>query len=201
MDATDGIALGVVAYLGVSVALHRLRLARLHRDGLELPLLRRIDGASVPAELAPILDAFARAEAARGRGDLPAREKAAAEALSLIARAGGPRAALPLAYLDAQVRLSHLTGPLTLELVGLGVLLGLKRALRRHGHQPELYQATAHAHALLGQSNAAIDALARAAFYAQGRAFYVDLVLDSEFIEKQRPRLRAQLLDQRADLP
>jgi hypothetical protein len=197
VDATDGIALGVVAYLGASFGLHRARLSRLHGDGLELVILRRLDGAALPSTLQPVLEAFARAEAARARNDRGGRESAAAEALAAISRAGGARASLALRYLDAQLRLSHLTGPFTLELVGLGVLVGLKRAVRRLGHQPELYQAIAHAHALLGQSNAALDALARAAFYANGRPFYAALVLDSEFVEKQRPRLRQQLLESR----
>jgi hypothetical protein len=190
VDSANLLGLATVAYVGGTLALHRLRLARKHREGLELHLLRRIDPAPLPAAAQPALESLARAEAARVQNDHAAREREARSALARIHVAGGRRGSSALAYLDAQVRLNHLVGPLNLEVVGLATAFALKRALRRFGPTPELHLGLAHAYALLGQTTAALDELGRAVYYAKGARFEVELVLASAYVEQERPRLR-----------
>jgi hypothetical protein len=192
LDPINLIGAATVGYLGWTAVNYRLRLARTQREGLELSLLRRVDAARIPPEAAPALDRYARAEAARVQGNAAAREEEALSALSAIREAGGATRSAGLCYLAAQVKLAHLAGPLNLELVAVPALLSLKRGLKRFGHSPELHLGLAHAHAVLGQSTAALDELGRAVYYAHGEPFYRDLVLASEFVERVRPRLRQQ---------
>lgn len=194
MDPVTVIAVATVGYLGGSVAVHRLRLARHHRDGLELTLLRRVDAGRLPPETGPVLDALARAEAARAQGDAAAREREARIALAELRHIGGPRHSAGLAYLDAQIRMAHLVTPLNIEVLGVSALLALKKALNRFGPTAELHLGLAHAHALLGQTGAALDELGRAVYYAHGAPFYTELVLASEYVERVRPRLRQEVL-------
>lgn len=201
MDPATLIAVATVAYVGGTVGLHRMRLARHHRDGLELSLLRRVDAARLPPEAQPVLDALARAEAARVQGDGAERSRDAQEALAALRRLGGSRASASLAYLDAQIRLAHLVTPLNVEVLGISALWSLRRALRRFGPTPELHLGLAHAHAMLGQLNAALDELGRAVYYANGAPFYTELVLASEFVERARPRLRQECLARRGEGP
>ncbi|MBS2027051.1 MAG: hypothetical protein JST54_04020 [Deltaproteobacteria bacterium] len=196
MDSANLIAAGTFAYLVGSFALHRMRLSRTQRDGLELSLLRRIDRAHLPSEADPALEAYGRAEAARVQGDAAAREKEAHAALGYVKHAGGAKASAALAYLDATIRLAHLVGPVNVELVGISSILALKAALKKFGSSPELHLGLAHAHAVLGQTTSSLDELGRAVYYAHGAPFYVDLVLASEFVERMRPRLRQQCLDE-----
>jgi len=190
-----------VAYLVGSFALHRVRLSHTWRDGLELSLLRRIDKARLPPEADPALEACQRAETARVHGDAAAREREAHVALGYVRHAGGARASAALAYLDAQIRLSHLVGPVNVEIVAISSIVALKSALKRFGTSPELHLGLAHAHAVLGQTTSSLDELGRAVYYAHGAPFYVDLVLASDFVERHRPRLRQQCLEQGAAPP
>lgn len=198
MDPGNLVAAFAAAYVGGTLVLHRLRLARQHRDGLELNLLRRIDPAAVPEKLRPALEALAQAEVARVQGDAASREREARVALGQVRAAGGARSSSALAYLDAQIRLGHLVTPLNVELLGIATLLQLRRALTRFGPSPELHQALAHAHAVLGQTATALDELGRAVYYARGAPFYAELVLASAYVEQARPRLRESCTSARA---
>jgi len=194
------VAVATVAYVGGTVALHRVRLARKHRDGLELSLLRRVDPNPLSKDAQPALEALARAEAARVQADHATREREVRAALAHIRTLGGARTSSALAYLDAQVRLSHRLTPINIELVGLSTLVSLQRALARFGSTPELHLGLAHAHAVLGRSTAALDELGRAVYYAKGAPFYVELVLASTYVEQVRPRLRESCLASAAPL-
>jgi hypothetical protein len=155
-------------------------------------LLQRLSTDRLPEEAHLILEALTRTEAARKRGDESDVETEAHRTLGEIRRAGGVKHAAWLAYLDAHVRLTYVADAINLELVVLPTLIGLKRALRRFGPSPQLHLALAHAHARLGQLSAAVDELGRAVYYSNGDPFFLRLVLDSEFVERTRPRLRQQ---------
>jgi hypothetical protein len=192
MESGEWLVLGLSGYMAGGFALHRHRLHRLAEEGLEWPLLLRIDPARVPPQAQDAWAAVERAKQAWVRRDSSAAELHAAAALSEIAHAGGVAAHPAFAFLDAHVRVAYLTGPLNLELVCFWVLQRLKGAIGRFGPQPELFHARAMAWARLGQLPQALDELGRSVFYAQRDPFYVGLVLESRYVAVARPRLHAQ---------
>jgi hypothetical protein len=191
VESGDALTIGMGLYLVSSFALHRVRLARLRKYGLELDVVSRL-APSLPPEAGPVLAAIERARQAREKKDEGAVENEAHAALAEVRKLGGTKREAWLAYLDAHVRLTYLANATNLELVCITVLIGLNRALARFGPSPLLHLALAHAQTLFGQLNAAVHELGRAAYYANGDTFFLKLVLDSSYVEVARPVLHQQ---------
>ncbi len=203
MDSGDTLTLGMGLYLAGSFVLHRVRLARLRRDGLELELLSRL-APTLPPEAGPVIAGIERARLARERKAEGEVEREAHAALAQIRALGGPRQEPWLAYLDAHIRLTYLANATNLEIVAVMVMVGLRRALHRFGPSPLLHLALAQAETLLGSLQSAVDELGRAAYYAKGDPFFLRLVLESRYVEAMRPGLHRQCqdwIDRKSDAP
>ncbi len=188
MDSTDLLTFGMGLYLAGGFVVHRINLSRLQRYGLELNLLSRHWCAPIP-EMDIIGGLLELADAAKARGAAGDVDREAHRALAEVRVLGGPKRSGPLAYLDAHIRLSYLVHVANIELVAFTQIFALRRALKRFGHTPALHLAMAHAQALLGQMTSAIDELGRAAFYAHGDRFFLDVVVDSGYVASVRPEL------------
>jgi hypothetical protein len=194
VETIDWIAAGSIAYIVGTFALHRTRVSHSRSTGMEPRLLERFNRSRLPLD-SPLTAAMDRLETI-DRGDYGAVERQAHVVLAGIRKAGGRRGSPALAYLDAHVRLKYLTSSVNLEIETLGALLRAGSALRRFGPCPELHLVRAHAHSLLGNGTAALDELGRALYYAQGDRFYSELVAESGYVERTRPRLRQEALAQ-----
>ncbi len=188
MDSGDLLTLGMGLYLAGGFVLHRVNLARLRKSGLELRVVSRRCPVPLP-EGEGILARLDAADLARGRHDEGDVEQEAHRALAALNALGGAKQSASLAYLAAHIRLTYLANATNLELVAFTQLFALRRARKRFGETPALHVALAHAQTLLGQMTSAVDELGRAAFYAHGDRFYLDLVLESGFVASNRPEL------------
>jgi hypothetical protein len=161
-------------------------------------LLGDLDGAAALAARLPSIDSqrmLASIDLARAERRQAVRDRAGARraVLSALARAEGSReSSAGLSYLSAHLRLAWLTDEINLEQSALGTLVRLRRALRRFGERPCLHYAKAHAEALLGRHEEALDELGRALYFSQGDPFYARPILECPFVARERPALFAQ---------
>jgi tetratricopeptide (TPR) repeat protein len=176
------------AWLFVHFAVRRIFEGDL--DGAEA-IAERLEEGQAGRLLATI--ELARAERAASIKDLPGARKAALAALTRVRALEREVGASPgLSYLSAHLRLAWLTHEVNLEWSVGAALVTLRRALRRFGDLPPLYLSLAHAQALLGRHEEALDELGRAVYYARGDAFYSRAVLEDGFVFRTRPALAAQ---------
>lgn len=160
-----------------------------------------IDGAArlaarLPPETASLL--LAAIELARAERCEQVRDKAGARRAVFAAYEQGERGlrllgrTVALEYLMAHLRLAWLTNDANLEWSVGRALFGLQRGLQRWGELPCLHFARAHAQALLGRHEEALDELARAFYHSAGDAFYARAILECGFVAQARPTLLAQ---------
>lgn len=182
MNGADLFGLVSVTWVVGSFAHHRVRLAQQHRHGLELEALGRFPPRPWPEALAQALEALQVAVHDE-------REARAMACVALAEEAMARGGSAPLGALALQLRLAHLSGPITLELVALQSIRAAGRLMQRFPGTPEPYLARAHAWARLGRSDAALDDLGRALFYGQQEPFFIELVVGSEHVRRHRPAL------------
>ena len=149
-------------------------------------IAERLDDAR-SARLLATID-LARAERAAQANDPAGARAAALGALTRIEKLDSAGSS----YLASHVRLVWLTHEGNLELSATWAILSLRRALRRFGDLSFLYLALAHAQALLGRHQEALDEMGRALYYARGDAFYARAILDDGFVWRTRPALASQ---------
>ena len=178
----------MLAWLFVHFAIRRIFEGDL--DGAEA-VAELLDDAKAGRLLATI--ELARAERAASIKDPAASRKAAEASLARVRalEAQGTRS-VGLAYLEAHVKLAWLTHEANLEFSVTSAILLLHRALRRFGEVPCLFFGLAHAQALLGRHEEALDELGRAVYHSRGDAFYAKAVLEDGFVWRARPALAAQ---------
>jgi len=173
----------------------RLREAIRSVDSREFARARAL-AAQVDAALAgPLIAAIELANAEhQAAAHRPAAARKAAfaafEAVGQCRRRTG--ASRGLDYLSLHLRVAWLTNAVNLEFSLFGALRGLKQAIHRWGDAPELHFSKAHAQALLGRHDEALDEIGRALYYARGDAFYARPILEHPFVKQARPALYAQ---------
>ncbi|HCF62090.1 MAG TPA: hypothetical protein DFS52_29365 [Myxococcales bacterium] len=152
--------------------------------------------ARLPAESAALL--LAAIELARAERCEQVRDKSGARRAVFSAFEHAERGlrlqgrTVALEYLMAHLRLAWLTHDANLEWSVGRTLFSLQRALQRWGERPCLHFARAHAQALLGRHDEALDELARAFYHSDADAFYARAILECGFVAQARPTLLAQ---------
>lgn len=192
----DVLASGKEPVLGspeaVSLASHFtvVRLLEGDLEGAE----RLADSIDAPqARLASAAISLARAERYRATRDEAAslREAAKAERKATAVRRELPDSPGPDSVL-LHVQLGWKTHALNLEWSVAMAQHRLRRLLHRFEDTPQLHLAQAWAHALVGEHEAALDALGRALYFSRGDPFYARAVMESPFVARSRPALLAQ---------
>ncbi len=148
---------------------------------------------TIAAKLSAFTD-LVEADRLRNRGEAGAGYRLASRAASNLRRLGSRASDADLSsrYLDAFLRLAHLTNGWNLEVSVYSCVRFLRRSISEVGHDPCLYLALALAAALVGRSEEAVDELGRAVYYAQGDPFYSALALQDDYVARIRPALVAQ---------
>jgi hypothetical protein len=175
----------------VSLALHCF-MHRLLGGDLEGAL---VVASILPPELsscASALAGLARAERAEAVRDAHGARRAAQSALRQAERALALAPSSPVRhYLVAHLRLAFFTHALNLEWAVARAASLLRGGLRCAMETPCLYFGLAHAAALLGRENEAVDELGRALYYARGDAFYSKVLAEDGYLASVRPALVA----------